>query len=85
MKITYESNNSGGVWWLKDEDWNALHDAGWEVEWEKRRWLGAVAKTASKEFASIDDAIKEFESITGQDANSKGCDCCGRPHEFYED
>lgn len=33
MKVEYSSNNSGGGWWLKDEHWRALEDAGWEVEW----------------------------------------------------
>ena len=33
MKIRYSSNNSGGYWWLSDKDWQALEDAGWEVEW----------------------------------------------------
>ncbi len=27
-KIEYSSNNSGGDWWLKDEDWFALEKAG---------------------------------------------------------
>jgi hypothetical protein len=33
MKVEYSSNNSGGSWWLKTEDWKALEDAGWNVEW----------------------------------------------------
>lgn len=33
VRTTYSSNNSGGSWWLKDEDWKALEAAGWEVEW----------------------------------------------------
>ena len=33
MKVEYSSNNSGGGWWLKDEDWKALEAAGWKVEW----------------------------------------------------
>ena len=36
MKITYRSNNSGGYWWLKDEDWKKLEEAGWEVIWGGR-------------------------------------------------
>jgi hypothetical protein len=31
--ITYNSNNSGGSWWLEDEDWVALEAAGWVVHW----------------------------------------------------
>lgn len=32
-KVTYSSNNSGGGWWLKDEHWIALENAGWTVLW----------------------------------------------------
>lgn len=31
--LSYGSNNSGGRWWLKDKDWEALEDAGWTVHW----------------------------------------------------
>jgi len=33
MLVEYKSNNSGGSWWLKDEDWLNLDKAGWEVKW----------------------------------------------------
>lgn len=33
MKVTYSSNNSGGSWWLSDDDWRRLEAAGWGVEW----------------------------------------------------
>ena len=32
MKIVYSSNNSGGSWWLSDEDWKKLEAAGWNVD-----------------------------------------------------
>lgn len=56
--VEYSSNNSGGSWWLKDEDWFALEKAGWVVDWCKNnksefckpdkngRWLGALATNA---------------------------------------
>lgn len=31
--IEYSSNNSGGSWWLSDDNWRALEDAGWVVHW----------------------------------------------------
>jgi len=34
--LYYDSNNSGGSWWLKDEDWKALEEAGWTVHWAMR-------------------------------------------------
>lgn len=94
MKVTYESNNSGGEWWLKDEDWFALEEAGWKVGWHKDektsmlpagndgRFLGELAWCASKDFNSVTDAVREFELITGQDVMEEGCTCCGPPHIF---
>jgi hypothetical protein len=97
-KLKYSSNNSGGSWWLKDEDWKNLESAGWEVDWyanqEDRifspykdgRWLGALASVASKDFTTPDEGVAEWERITGQSADDEGCNCCGRPHSFsYED
>ena len=34
--VEYNSNNSGGSWWLSDEDWAALERAGWIIVW---RWF----------------------------------------------
>lgn len=122
MIIEYISNNSGGGWWLKDEDWINLEKAGWNVVWgghlfcksqcswgetyngkqckgnchghrkfesykdvtDEDRWIGALAKEASKEFETMDLAIQEFEKITGQIADEEGCECCGNPHNFYQ-
>ena len=33
MYVEYNSNNSGGGWWLDDQDWKALEAAGWKVAW----------------------------------------------------
>jgi hypothetical protein len=100
MIIKYSSNNSGGGWWLHDEDWKKLEDAGWNVDWvnkdsflsqkvkgkDEYRWLGALAKEAEKEFDSVKDAILEFETITGKSTMEEGCNCCGPPHTFtWED
>jgi hypothetical protein len=95
-KLEYSSNNSGGSWWLKDADWFALEEAGWTVDWFKDqdgegrifkpdangRMLGALAKSASKETDNPDEAVAEFERITGQNADDEGCNCCGEPHYF---
>ena len=94
LTINYSSNNSGGDWWLKDQDWKALEAAGWKVEWKKDqndfggrpykdgRWLGALATKASKQFDSPASAMREFERITGQTVSDEGCNCCGAPHSF---
>ena len=31
--LLYNSNNSGGRWWLNDEQWENLEDNGWVVHW----------------------------------------------------
>jgi hypothetical protein len=95
VRVQYSSNNSGGSWWLDDEDWRALEEAGWKVGWyidsgmrmvtEEGRFLGALAADASKEFPSLREGIAEWESITGQDSYEEGCECCGPPHGFYSE
>lgn len=94
MKVTYSSNNSGGGWWLKDKDWRALEKAGWKVRWiaedkwykdkadSDGRWLGCIAKEASKTFKTVKAAMEEFEKVTGQSVTDEGCNCCGAPHSF---
>lgn len=54
----------------------------WQEMTEKDRWLGCLAKEATKEFQSITDALREFEKITGQSVTDEGCNCCGAPHTF---
>lgn len=92
----YTSNNSGGDWWLTDEDWFALAAAGWNVKWVAEqefyqrfggptdRWLGALAKEATRDLPEA-QAIAEWEQITGKYAGAEGCPCCGEPHFFSED
>ncbi len=91
----YTSNNSGGDWWLKDQDWFNLAAAGWNINWvaedpsyqrwgAKDRWLGALATTATRDLPER-MAIAEFEHITGQRADDEGCSCCGQPHYFSEE
>lgn len=59
--VNYKSNNSGGTWWLTDEDWHSLAAAGWIVRWAKNdttdriigndpdgRYMGALATSAYK-------------------------------------
>lgn len=91
-KLEYHSNNSGGDWWLDDNDWQALEAGGWHVEWVKDqddrvfrdgdRFLGALATDASKRFDSKREGIEEWERLTGESAASLGCGCCGPPHTF---
>lgn len=99
MYVEYDSNNSGGSWWLTDQNWLDLEKEGWEVRWFKddeyhqsqgdgERWLGALASSAIKRNAkSLGEAIAEWERVTGESSNALGCSCCGTPHSFtvYDD
>ena len=85
MRVRYSSNNSGGKWWLSDEDWKALEAAGWDVKWRSSPWLGALATEAFREAVSVDVAKAEWEHVVGKDADASGCRCCGEPHWFSEE
>ena len=105
--LIYDSNNSGGSFWLKTEDYENLENEGWNVFWVQPRdnyfarsvpkdsellipvtrhqggsYLGVVATGAAKRFDDPNKGIEEWERITGQDAGSMGCSCCGPPHSF---
>ena len=98
MKTVYSSNNSGGDWWLEDEHWKALEKAGWNVDWVAdwiadqkgfkdkcgTRWLGALAREATREGLSLREAAREWEDVTGLASADEGCPCCGQPHNFTE-
>lgn len=99
MIVEYSSNNSGGDWWLSDDDWRNLEEAGWAVEWvkddeangrrsfsradETGRWLGALATDATIEAESVEEAIEKWRAVVGQDPDVEGCPCCGQPHSFW--
>ena len=85
MQVIYSSNNSGGSWWLSDDQWRALEGAGWSVDWRPERWLGALATVATRSGLSRSEAILEWAAATGEDPSDPGCSCCGPPHNFYED
>lgn len=124
--VRYNSNNSGGRWWLKDEDWIALEKVGWYVLWggypwhchskynwtgkrpanvtelcasaevcpghrlfeshteitDENRYMDALAREAWRTGLSMGDAIREWETATGQASTALGCNCCGPPHSF---
>lgn len=70
MILEYNSNNSGGYWWLTDDDWRAMEANGWHVNWVKDnidsmfrsmvtadgRWLGTLATSATRVVANEHDA-----------------------------
>jgi len=89
----YDSNNSGGSFWLNDADWHALADGGWFVFWAKDnrpeyldkdgRYMGQLATGAFAPLMTEDEAINSFRALTSQNPYAEGCECCGPPHNFY--
>lgn len=47
--------------------------------------FGQYAHYAFKIFNSPQEAITEFQEITGLDVSDEGCNCCGAPHSFSWD
>ena len=92
MYVEYSSNNSGGNWWLTDDHWFKLEKAGWKVDWIRDnkfycgevRWLGCLANSATRYDLNMQDAVEEWEWITGMSSTEPGCSCCGQPHYFTE-
>lgn len=75
-EVQYSSNNSGGSWWLTDQDWYDLEKAGWKVEWIKDRadefalrpdkdgrFLGSLAVYAKKVFTANSEASAEDKAV----------------------
>jgi hypothetical protein len=89
--VGMDENNSGGYYWLGEDDYKDLIDKGWTRGVEKYGYGGTETRVAHKTFeaASEDHAIElaksEFEVVTGQRADAIGCTCCGRPFYFSVD
>ena len=94
QRIRYSSNNSGGARWLDQKDWDALQAAGWLVEWSaweegrhEYNWpSGTPARYAWAPAGMTEyQARVSFTDATEQSSWEEGCNCCGVPHNFYED
>ena len=85
LTLEYDTNNSGGGFWLIDDNWKAMESAGWSVAWPTGKGWPGVPVRATIPVKDMDDAkriVREWETITGQDAADEGCNCCGQPHNF---
>ena len=80
--VEYRHNNSGGRDWLTKDHWNALIKAGWIVA--DHSTYGDRIHSVKRTSLSLHDAIVEWQKVTGLDPAATGCNCCGRPHSFYE-
>lgn len=91
-------NNSGGSFWLNRKNYDALLAAGWYIQPSESSFLddnfGADDREGGHvpyswrhglrvEANSLQEAVEQFESITGQDFFAEGCNCCGAPFSMY--
>jgi hypothetical protein len=92
-RITFSENNSGGCWWLKQEQYANLFKVWWKPG---RECYDGTVRGASRIIVldAIDEdvalaaasklAIMEWEKATGENADEIGCTCCGPPYQFYD-
>lgn len=77
--LHYDSNNSGGSFWLSPENWQDLVAAGWEITGR----FGTEPYKAEKRFETAEEGLAEWRLITDEDPDAEGCNCCGNPHSFW--
>lgn len=59
--VTYDSNNSGGSFWLCDDDWDKLAAAGWTVHWNGHGRFGDRPGTSySEPLVPVEDVGKRW-------------------------
>lgn len=73
MKVIYDSNNSGGSFWIDADDIAKMEAAGWK----HLRYMTWVL-----EADSVDDAKWAWADLLNMDPDAIGCECCGPPHNF---
>lgn len=81
--IEFSENNSGGSFWLNEQNYADLMAAGWEGEGiiPDDRYSGRRLRRSG---VSHRVALAEFWDITGWNPDEEGCGCCGQPFNFYE-
>lgn len=73
-------NNSGGRYWMSENDYAGLEMSGWTIDRSQRSFYKAF--TAASEAIAEDMGKASFNESTDQYADSEGCICCGRPFRF---
>lgn len=98
-EVNFSENNSGGSWWLKQKDYDALAAAGWDIDGRRlsvrdpaepdcprsATLMVTVQAETERRACSIAEerAIESWEQATGYDSNEEGCNCCGPPYQIY--
>lgn len=83
-EVEFDHNNSGGVDWVTQEQWQILADNGWYATCGDMPRPYSMAKKFSTRSSMIAEytAIDEVVSLIGIDPDAEGCSCCGRPFSF---
>lgn len=73
MKVIYDSNNSGGFFWIDGDDIAKMEAAGWKHHSYMKWMLDAE---------SVESAKEQWAALLNMDPDEIGCECCGPPHDF---
>ena len=89
MYVKLDQNNSGGSFWLNDQQFDALLADGWVVADQRREaTYGRAAQNLAIDIpvkdpqTAVTVAKIEFGRVTGFDPDDEGCNCCGQPFYF---
>lgn len=75
--VEYMSNNSGGHWWLTDQQWKALEKAGWIVAWASLEYAYTPKgehernKDGTPKLIPVGSRPSEFGSFAKKDGRGK--------------
>jgi len=73
--VKYNSNNSGGSFWLSTKDWEALADCGWNVH-----WIDPNAKFGNRPESAYEEPLKPCIKV--EDAEWLGAPATSAAKEF---
>lgn len=75
VTVEFRHTNNGGHWWLSEDDWADLADAGWTVSRD--------TNTAKIHAGDVEAAIAHWaETLPHFNPEDRGCECCSEPFIF---
>jgi hypothetical protein len=93
--VNLSENNSGGSFYLSGKDYDRLEEAGWEVDRGpdsyRHKYSDGHPDGASRvvyaknEDQAYEEAVGEFEAVTGAYRDLVICNCCGSNFWFSVD
>ena len=90
--VCMSENNSGGSFYLSKEDYRRLEEAGWELDRNEDSYRvkyhdghpDHAYRTvfSNSEDQAYEEAVGEFEAVTGAYRYLEMCNCCGQNFWF---